>query len=216
LRGGKAMTVPKPSGGLSQSLVQGDDASQSSKQNQDTIRVRTYTLPPGSRLEDSRLETTASGVPLTNVQSVLVSAAMTVVEREETHATTELGGAQKNTTRELSAKLSSLKGVVWVGLGMFVFGLVSLVWPPLKTVIGSVTTSAGIIVGGIALILLPTLVVGSELLIFAGVALALGLWFIAHRHGELRGMVNEIRNPKAAKGESNGRKMGEKNERQNN
>src|SRR6266446_7673921 len=43
LRGGKAMTVPKPSGGLSQSLVQGDDASQSSKQNQDTIRVRTYT-----------------------------------------------------------------------------------------------------------------------------------------------------------------------------
>jgi len=41
---------------------------------------------------------------------------MPVVEREETHARTELGAAQKDTARELGAKLSSLKGIVWVGV----------------------------------------------------------------------------------------------------
>ena len=47
---------------------------------------------------------------------------MPVVEREETHAAAELGAAQKDTERELGAKLSSLKGIVWVGVGLFVFG----------------------------------------------------------------------------------------------
>jgi hypothetical protein len=204
LRGGRASTSPRPLGGLTQTLVQGDDASQPSKQNQDTIRVRNYTLPAGSRFEESRLEPCPSNPPVTNTQSVLLSAAMPVVEREETHASTELGAAQKNSARELSAKLSSLKGVVWVGLGLFVFGLASLVWPPLKAAIGSVTTSAALILGGIALILLPTMVAGNELLILAGVALVTGAWFLAHRHGQLRGLVtaaaknpkSEARNPK--------------------
>jgi hypothetical protein len=112
---------------------------------------------------------------------------MPVVEREETRARTELGAAQKDTARELGAKLSSLKGIVWVGVGLFVFGLASLVWPPLKAVIASVTTSAALMLGGVALMVLPTLVVGNELLIVGGVGLAVGGWFVAHRHGELRG-----------------------------
>ena len=118
-----------------------------------------------------------------------LSAPMPVVEREEARARTEHGAAQKDTARELGAKLSSLKGIVWVGVGMFVFGLASLVWPPLKAVIGSVTTSAALMLGGVALVVLPTLVVGNELLILGGVAVAVGAWFLAHRHGHLRGMV---------------------------
>ena len=119
----------------------------------------------------------------------VVSAPMPVVEREETHARTELGAAQKDTARELGAKVSSLKGIVWVGAGLFVFGLASLVWPPLKVVIGSVTTSAALMLGGCALMVLPTMVVGNELLILGGVGLAVGGWFLAHRHGQLRGIV---------------------------
>jgi uncharacterized membrane protein YccC len=114
---------------------------------------------------------------------------MPVVEREETHTAAELGAAQKDTARELGAKLSSLKGIVWVGVGLFVFGLASLVYPPLKLIIGSVTTSAALMLGGIALMVLPTLVVGNELLILGGVAVAVGGWFLAHRHGQLRGIV---------------------------
>jgi hypothetical protein len=114
---------------------------------------------------------------------------MPVVEREETHAASELGAAQKDTARELGAKLSSLKGIVWVGIGLFVFGLASLVYPPLKVIIGSVTTSAALMLGGLALMVLPSLIVGNELLILGGVGVAVGGWFLAHRHGQLRGIV---------------------------
>ena len=51
------------------------------------------------------------------------------------------------------------------------------------------TTNVAITVGGLVLIILPTVVVGDELLILVGVASAVGLWFLAHRHGTLRGIV---------------------------
>ena len=76
-----------------------------------------------------------------------------------------------------------------MGVGLFVFGTASLVWPPLKVVIGSVTTSAALLLGGVALMILPSLIVGNELLILAGVGIAVGAWFLAHRHGQLSGRV---------------------------
>jgi hypothetical protein len=47
-----------------------------------------------------------------------------------------------------------------------------------------------IVAGGLALMILPTLVVGNEMLILGGVLLAVGGWFLAHRHGQLRGLVD--------------------------
>ena len=114
---------------------------------------------------------------------------MPVIEREETRAKTELGAAQKDTARDLAAKLSSLKGIVWVGVGLFIFGLASLVYPPLKLIVASVTTSLALMLGGVALIVLPTMLVGNELLILGAVGLAVGAWFLAHRHGQLSGIV---------------------------
>lgn len=180
LKGGRATTLNKPVQGVEQMVVQSDNPAAVSRQDQETIRTRNYTVPTGSRLE--------SGA--TNCAVVFVSAPMPVVEREETRAKTELGAAQKDTARELGAKLASLKGIVWVGLAMFVFGLASMFYPPLKLLIGSVTTSAAICAGGLALMVLPTLIVGNELLILAGVGLAVGGWFLAHRHGQLRGSVD--------------------------
>jgi hypothetical protein len=186
LKGGHATT----SGAIGQTVVQGDNPAQVSRQDQETVKTRSYTVPAGSRLEESHVTATDIGVTVTNVQAVVVSAPMPVVEREETRAMTELGAAQKDTARELSAKLASLKGIVWVGVVMFLFGLASMFYPPLQAIVGSVTTSAAIVAGGLALIILPSLVVGNELLILAGVASAVGLWFLAHRHGQLRGLVD--------------------------
>jgi hypothetical protein len=174
LKGGRATTA----GVIEQTVVQGENPAQVSRQDQETVRTRSYTVPAGSRLVD------------TSNQMVVVSGPMSVVEHEETRAKTELGAAQKDTARELSAKLASLKGIVWVGLLMFVFGLASIFYPPLQAIIGSVTTSVAILVGGLALMVLPSLVVGNELWILAGVASAVGLWFLAHRHGQLRGLVD--------------------------
>jgi hypothetical protein len=189
LKGGKAMTS-KSTQGIEQSVVQGDNPAQASRQDQETVRTKSYTVPTGSRMVETRIVTDGAGAPVTNSQVLLVSAPMVVTEHEETRAKTELGAAQKDTARELSAKLASLKGIVWVGVVVFLFGLATMFYPPLKLIIGSMTTSAAITVGGLALIVLPTLVVGNELLILASVGAAVGLWFLAHRHGQLRGMVD--------------------------
>ncbi len=206
LKGGKAVMTRKPTGVIEQTLVQGENPSQATKQDQESVKVRTYTVPAGSRVEQSQPPaagpaqlSTLNSQPINLPPSALspqpstinyppstafiVSAPMPVVEREETRARTELGAAQKDTARELGAKLSSLRGIVWVGAGLFVFGLASLVWPPLKVVIASVTTSAALMLGGVALMILPSLVVGNELLILGGVGIAVGGWFLAHRHG---------------------------------
>jgi hypothetical protein len=215
LKGGKAVTTRKPTGIVEQTLVQGENASQATKQNQETVKVRSYTVPAGSRVEQSK-SPAASPAELSTINSktinlqpstlnhpstiasaavdqpstsFVLSSPMPVVEREEIRARTELGAAQKDTARELGAKLSSLKGIVWVGIGLFVFGLASLVYPPLKVIIGSVTTSTALLLGGVALMVLPSLIVGNELLILGAVALAVGGWFLAHRHGQLRGIV---------------------------
>jgi hypothetical protein len=225
LKGGRAITAHKPQGAVEQTLVQGENPSQASKQTQETIKVRTYTVPAGSWIEQSsasafhdpqferndllslslspskgeRVPKAGEGArqPSTlNFQpstAFVLSSPMPVVERDETRTRTELGAAQKDTARELGAKLSSLKGIVWVGVGLFVFGLASLVYPPLKLAIGSVTTSAALMLGGVALMVLPTLVVGNELLILGGVALAVGGWFLAHRHGQLKGEVSSLK-----------------------
>jgi hypothetical protein len=202
LKGGKAATLRKAAGVIEQTVVQGENASQPTRQNQESVKVRTYTVPAGSRLEPSPTPSAAAAQtasvshdsqPSTlNPQpspAFVLSAPMPVVEREETRARTELGAAQKDTARELGAKLSSLKGIVWVGVGLFVFGLASLVYPPLKLMVASVTTSAALMLGGVALMVLPTMVVGNELLILGVVALVVGGWFLAHRHGTLRGVV---------------------------
>jgi hypothetical protein len=215
LKGGRAVTAPKAGGGLEQSLSQGDNPSQPSTQQQESIKVRTYTVPAGSRFESATAgdgERGASGangkLPIANCKSVpssslsspssilyspsstlVLSAPMPVTEREESRAATQLGAAQKDSARELGAKLSSLRGIVWVGLGLFLFGLGTIFYAPLRALIGSLTTSLAITLGGLALMVLPTLIVGNELLLLGGVAVAVGGWFLAHRHGQLRGQV---------------------------
>ena len=188
LKGGKA-TTSQSAGHIVQSVAQGENPAQSSRQDQETVRTKSYTVPAGSRLVETHVTADAGGAPATNATALVISEPMPVVEHETTRATTELGAAQKDSARELSAKLASLKGIVWVGVALFLFGLASLFYPPLKLIIGSVTTSVAIIGGGLALLVLPSLIVGNEILIIAGVGAAVGIWFFAHRHGQLRGLV---------------------------
>jgi hypothetical protein len=190
LKGGHASTVSKSTQGIEQSVVQGDNPAQVSRQDQETVRTKSYTVPAGSRMVEACVIGDAGGASVTNATALIISAPMAVTEHEETRAKTELGAAQKDTARELSAKLASLKGIVWVGVVMFLFGLASMFYPPLQVIIGSVTTSIAITAGGVALMILPSLVVGNELLILGVVGAAVGLWFFAHRHGQLRGQVD--------------------------
>src|SRR6266436_1706054 len=61
LKGGKAFTGRTPAGGFSQVLLQGENPSVPSRQSQETIKTRTYTIPAGSRIEQSSLQAAGPG-----------------------------------------------------------------------------------------------------------------------------------------------------------
>lgn len=116
-----------------------------------------------------------------------------VVIRTTENIETRIGGAQKDLVGESMAKLRSLRPVMLLGVGVFLFGVASAFWLPLKVAVGSMTTSAAIAAAGLALIILPTVVVGNEvLLIVATLGIAAALWF-GHRHGEVRGQIKALR-----------------------
>jgi len=104
--------------------------------------------------------------------------------------TTKIGAAQKDFGREAAAKLASMKGIMWVGVAVFLFGAASLFYPPLKLIVGSATTSMVAIAAGLSLIILPTLIVGNEILILSGAGGALAIYWFSHRHGRLQGFVD--------------------------
>jgi hypothetical protein len=63
------------------------------------------------------------------------------------------------------------------------------------------------VLGGVALMVLPvlpSLVVGNEFLILGGVGLAVGAWFLAHAHGQLRGVGDARGEPRTGSVESPG------------
>src|SRR5713226_3602864 len=52
---------------------------------------------------------------------------------------TTVGASQKDEGRTIAAKLASLKFLVWVGMVVFLFGVASAFYPPLKLIVGSIT-----------------------------------------------------------------------------
>jgi hypothetical protein len=80
-----------------------------------------------------------------------------------------------------------MKWIQVIGIVVLLFGVASMVYPPIRAIIGSVTTSVVIAVAGLGLIILPILLVGHELLILGGcAAVALGYLFL-HRYGKKSG-----------------------------
>jgi hypothetical protein len=58
-QGGRATTTRNQAGLIPQSVAQGEHASQPSKQDQETIKVQTYTLPAATRIEQSPISAAA-------------------------------------------------------------------------------------------------------------------------------------------------------------
>lgn len=193
LRGGMAAITPQANGAAAAvSISQPENPAAASTQDHEVSDATTVPIPAGSTITQRTSEIAPSGKTNTTELVVTVTAP-TEVKRVRTEATKQVvGPAQKDMGREVAAKLASFRGLQWLGALVFLFGVVSLFYPPLKLIIGSVTTSAVIAGAGLALIVLPSLIVGNELLILGGAgAVAVAYWF-AHRHGELRGVVTAM------------------------
>jgi hypothetical protein len=200
LKGGKAaIQASTGTNGMHQfvsEMKQPENPAQSAAQNYERTTETELPIPAQSKVQEvvTSPPAKAGEAPVKQEKTIVLSEPTVQKTRVVEKAGTVIGAAQKDTAREVGAKLASLKGVVWVGLGLFLFGLASLVYPPLRAIIGSVTTSVGMAAGGVALMVLPTMIVGNELLILGGVAVAVGAWFLAHRHGQLKGMVDANQN----------------------
>src|SRR6185436_7075741 len=129
-------------------LKQPENPAQSATQNFERTTETELPLAAGTKVAESVTARDERGDPVTK-ERVLVLVEPTVQKTRVTEkAGTVIGAAQKDTAREIGVKLSSLKGMVWVGVALFVLGLASLFYPPLKLLIGSVTTSVAVTVGG--------------------------------------------------------------------
>jgi hypothetical protein len=190
-------STPNSGAQFTSELKQPENPAQSAAQNFERTTETELPLPAGTKVQETvvtRDERRPEAPPVVQEKTIVLREPTIQKTRTVEKAGTTIGAAQKDTARELGAKLSSLKGIVWVGVAMFLFGLATLAYPPLRAIIGSVTTSLAIIGGGVALMVLPTLVVGNELLILGVVAVAVGGWFLAHRHGQLKGFVDANKN----------------------
>jgi len=54
LKGGRAVITRKPAGVVEQTLVQSENPAQATKQDQESVKVRSYTVPAGSRIEQTQ------------------------------------------------------------------------------------------------------------------------------------------------------------------
>jgi hypothetical protein len=182
LKGGRSVfTSPSLTGELQQSENPKDE----STQDLDRVTESEIPIKPGDKItstdKDGKLVTIEATTP------------STVKVRTTEKLRNRIGAAQKDPVREIAAKLGALKGVVWVGVLLFVFGAASAVYPPLKLIVGSLTTSAVCAASGLALIVLPSLIVGNEVLILCiGVGVA-GIYWFAHRHGHLHGELKTLK-----------------------
>lgn len=162
-------------------LTQSYDPKDASDLNTETEKTEKILIPAGSLV--------------TFGSNTIRTATLTTMETTTRQKTTgTIGAAQKNTYQEIAAKLKSLTWLVALGAAVFLFGIASAVYPPLKVIVGSsVTTSVVIALGGLALIALPYLLIGHELLILC---CAIGIptaYLFIHRHGSLKGELDAIK-----------------------
>jgi hypothetical protein len=182
LKGGRAgFTSPSLNGDIHQSENPKDE----STQELDRITESEIPVKPGDKITG----TDKDG----KVVVIEPKEGATIKVRTTEKLRSRIGAAQKDPVREMAAKLASLKGVVWVGIVLVLFGVASAVYPPLKLIVNSVTTSIVIVATGGALIILPSLIVGNEILILCvGGGVVVVYWF-AHRHGHAQGELKTLK-----------------------
>lgn len=94
-------------------------------------------------------------------------------------------GSQHDTSRTTAARAAALAPVQWLGLALIIAGL-AMFTPWLRPLIRSTTTPFLSISTGIGLLILASVLIEHALLIGAAAFAAVVIWFLAHRHGQLK------------------------------
>lgn len=145
-----------------------------------------------------------AGVKITTVDQFGPPTVLTHTVNERTGTT--LGAAQKDTAREVAAKLNSFAGIRWAGLGFLAFALACF-HPVVRAVIGGGKTIPALAaLAGIVCIFGPALFVGHETLVLclvaAGLAAAYLLVRLSHKEGQADALKTSLPPPAGSSGRS--------------
>jgi hypothetical protein len=194
LKGGKATLKP----GVVAEMVQPENPAQVARQSAQNDVETVMMVPAGSKVTSRDISPAPQNpkVMVTNETVITVASNMVLTRRTIQRADSEIGAAQKDTARETTARLTAIRPLQMIGIVLLVAG-VAMFHPAIRAFVGSGTLQVGCFAVGTGLIFLPMIVAGHETLVLvmggAGV-LALGVWFLAHRHGQLKGMVDANQN----------------------
>lgn len=162
-------------------LTQPQNPKGSSTIDTESVKSVEFVLPAGSQIEQVDPVTSH---PITVTVSSNTPVRITSSEKVDGR----VGGADMSIGK-MVAKLKSVKWIQGVGILVFLLGVVTFAWPPARAVVGSVTTSVIIAGAGLALVVLPIVIVGNEVLILGGCLGAALIYFFIHRYGKKSGEV---------------------------
>lgn len=165
--------------------VQPQNPKEAASLKTDSVRTMDFIAPAGTVISQKD--------PLSqNVFTFTISTNMPVQVRQQDTVDSSIGAADMSIGK-LIAKLQSVKWIQGVGVVVFLFGATSLVYPPLRLLVGSVTTSLIFAASGVSLIVLPIIVVGNEIPILLGCVGVAGAYLFVHRYGKKSGEVEVLK-----------------------
>lgn len=115
-------------------------------------------------------------------------------------AGTTIGAAQKDTAREVAARLAAVAWISWVGIIVALFGVATFT-PWLQVLAFPIRVRIGIVALGLGLTFAPMIIAGNEKWILAAAIVGAAVWFgwekiatMIHERAYLKGVVDANKN----------------------
>lgn len=182
----------KATSGATNAIVQSENPAAESKQNYERTEEKTTTIPAGTVVKETTIVPAADTNQPAKVFTREFSLKDPIVEHSSSTEKNmaQIGASQKDTARDISAKLASMRPVQILG-GILVLCALAMFYPPIALITASRTLQAVTGAVGVALLFLPVIVVGHEgILIAAGIGIP-AIWFFAHRHGTMSQLAEQ-------------------------
>lgn len=201
LRGKPGSARGATSTGATSELVQPENPKDGARSNVRSVVTEKTVLPGGTikteesvisrDLPDGSRETTAT----TNTTTIPEDKTAITEKTTEEEASNIVGGAQKDTVGDTVAKLKSANTFYYIGGALILIGLACSFVPYLRALLGSTQFGIFLAIGGTAVMILPLLVIGNEMLILIGGAAILGPIAYLHfnRSGQKEGENKALR-----------------------
>jgi hypothetical protein len=182
--------VTTSANGMHAELKQPENPAQTSAQDIEETVSEKIVIPPGARVAIPRTQSQTNGTstnaaaPSTDYANWFLADKPVTIERTtKRSAGTKIGAAQKDTARELQAKLASVRWISWVGIVFVAAGIFSFTqWGAVMML--PVRAKFGLIIAGGVLVFAPMVIAGNEALIIC-IVVGCGIaWFLYEKYHE--------------------------------